>query len=63
VSDNYDWDKHLGMTDGWREKGCAHYLDWFYTVWTGKDKPEKQQEFYDMLRQTGFMDGGIIDCK
>jgi nitroreductase len=50
---------HLGMTDNWEVLGFEHYLDWFYTKWTGKPASEKVArgkvlEFQERLRKSGF---------
>ena len=42
------------MSNNWRTEGFTHYLDWFYTVWTGRGVPTGQQ-FYGILKKAGFL--------
>lgn len=51
--------RHIGMVPNWREQGFRHYLDWFYTKWTGKPVPRgvatgKILEFQERLSKSGF---------
>jgi len=41
-------------------KDFKHYLDWFYTVWSARDKrslPEKMKLYYQIFKRTGFLEG------
>jgi nitroreductase len=49
---------HLGLTDSWRREGMKHYLDWFYTKWSGKGDTKP---FYEALCQAGFLKKGDDD--
>jgi len=54
-----DPSRHLGMITNWQEQGFLHYLDWFYTKWTGKPAPRgvvtgKVLEFQERLAKSGF---------
>ncbi len=51
--------RHIGMIPNWQEQGFLHYLDWFYTKWTGKPAPRgvvtgKVLEFQERLAKSGF---------
>ena len=50
---------HLGLNDLWREQGMAHYLDWFYTVWSrrGGQRTGKSQ-MQALIEGAGFVDEG-----
>ena len=48
---------HLGMNDLWREQGMAHYLDWFYTVWSRRGgQPTGKSQMFELVDQSGFLD-------
>ena len=54
-----DLSKHVGLIPNWEEQGFRHYLDWFYTKWTGKPAAErvatgKMLEFQERLAKSGF---------
>jgi hypothetical protein len=54
-----DLSKHVGLIGNWQEQGFRHYLDWFYTKWTGKPAAErvatgKVLEFQERLAKSGF---------
>ncbi len=54
-----DPSKHVGLIPNWEEQGFRHYLDWFYTKWTGKPAPRgvaasKILEFQERLAKSGF---------
>jgi len=54
-----DVSKHVGLIPNWEEQGFRHYLDWFYTKWTGKPAAErvatgKVFEFQARLAKSGF---------
>ncbi len=42
------------MAEYIKQKGFKHYLDWFYTKWTGKPDTEKVLEFQERLMKSGF---------
>jgi nitroreductase len=47
--------RRLGMSDAWRKKGLAHYLDWFYTDWVGTfPKIEAKSQMLEILERIGF---------
>jgi len=59
ISEYDDHSRHLGMIDNWETLGFTHYLDWFYTKWTGKPVSAKVAqgkvlEFQERLRCSGF---------
>ncbi len=59
VAEYDDHTRHIGMIDNWEELGFEHYLDWFYTKWTGKPATEKIAtgkvlEFQERLMKSGF---------
>jgi hypothetical protein len=54
-----DLSMHISMIGNWEEQGFRHYLDWFYTKWTGKPAPRgvatgKVLEFQERLAKSGF---------
>jgi FMN reductase [NAD(P)H] len=50
---------HLGLTDDWREQGLAHYLDWFYTVWSNRGPPQAgKSQMLKLVEGSGFTDTG-----
>jgi FMN reductase [NAD(P)H] len=59
VAEYDDHSKHIGLIDNWEELGFQHYLDWFYTKWSGKPATEKIAtgkvlEFQQRLMKSGF---------
>ena len=59
VAEYNDHNRHLGLIANWSELGFKHYLDWFYTKWTGKPATEKIAtgkvlEFQERLMKSGF---------
>jgi len=55
VQEYDDPERHLGLTEAWREKGFAHYLDWFYTTWVGAPpKTDAKSQLAEILEQRGF---------
>jgi nitroreductase len=60
IVDEYDdHSKHIGLIDNWEQQGFQHYLDWFYTKWSGKPITEKIAsgkvlEFQERLVKSGF---------
>jgi nitroreductase len=54
-----DPSRHIGLIPNWEEQGFRHYLDWFFTKWTGKPVGErvatgKILEFQERLAKSGF---------
>jgi len=54
-----DVSKHAGLIPNWQQQGFRHYLDWFYTKWTGTPAPRgvvtgKILEFQERLARSGF---------
>ena len=50
---------HLGLNDAWREQGLAHYLDWFYTVWSPRGGQRTGvSQLHALLEGAGLVDGG-----
>jgi FMN reductase [NAD(P)H] len=59
VAEYDDPARHIGLIANWEEQGFRHYLDWFYTKWTGKPATErvatgKVLEFQERLAKSGF---------
>ncbi len=59
IAEYDDHQKHIGLIDNWEEMGFQHYLDWFYTKWTGTPTTEKVAtgkvlEFEKRLMKSGF---------
>ncbi len=59
VAEYDDHTTHVGLIDNWAELGFDHYLDWFYTKWSGKSPAtkiasDKILEFEDRLVKSGF---------
>jgi nitroreductase len=59
VAEYDDHSKHLGLIDNWEQQGFQHYLNWFFTKWTGKPVMEKVAtgkvlEFQERLMKSGF---------
>ena len=59
VAEYDDHQKHIGLIDDWEKQGFAHYLDWFYTKWSGQPAVErvaegKVREFQERLMKSGF---------
>ena len=59
VAEYDDPARHIGLVANWEEQGFRHYLDWFYTKWTGKPATErvatgKILEFQERLAKSGF---------
>ncbi len=60
--------RHLGLIGDWGRKGFSHYLEWFFDVWCGGEKTEKNderniekhKEFYSVLQQAGFIEPELI---
>jgi nitroreductase len=48
-------EKHIFMIDDWKEKGYAHYLDWFFDAWISPIPDEKNREVEDQMRSGGFL--------
>lgn len=51
--------RHIGLIDTWEQHGFKHYLDWFYTKWSGRPATEKIAtgkvlEFQERLVKSGF---------
>jgi len=54
-----DKQKHIGLINDWEKLGFKHYLDWFYTKWSGipigkKIVDGKIKEFQDRIINSGF---------
>lgn len=56
IAEYDDESRNLGLNPGWKQQGFDHYLDWFYTKWSGKTPVDKQRELADRLRRCGFLD-------
>lgn len=59
VAEYDDHQRHMGLIDDWEHQGFQHYLDWFYTKWSGKPAVEKVPtgkvlEFEERLLKSGF---------
>jgi len=55
IAEYDDESRNLGINPGWKDQGFGHYLDWFYTKWSGQTPIEKERELADRLRQCGFL--------
>ena len=52
-----DPSNHLGLDEAWREQGLAHYLDWFYTVWSARGgKRGGKSQMQELIERAGFVD-------
>ena len=52
--------EHLDMGVPWRENGYAHFLDWFYEVWSSPARrPAGAGKIFDSFLKTGFTDEGL----
>jgi len=52
--------EHLDMGVPWSERGFAHFLDWFYEVWSNpQHRPAGAGKLYDVFVSTGFTDEGL----
>jgi nitroreductase len=52
--------EHLDMGVPWSERGFAHFLDWFYEVWSNpQQRPAGAGKLYDFFVSTGFTDEGL----
>ncbi len=52
--------EHLDMGVPWSERGFAHFLDWFYEVWSNpQQRPAGAGNLYDLLVSTGFTEEGV----
>lgn len=63
VKEHDDPDKHLYLNTDWKQQGFAHYLEWFYKVWTTRDKrpPEaRTKPFYEILQRAEFIDSSRL---
>ncbi len=59
-----DDEKHIALSwESWKEMGFKHYLDWFYTRWSGEIPEEKLREFHLILKKTGFIDPRLFNQK
>lgn len=47
-------ERHLAINPNWA--GHAHYMDWFFEVWTGRKNPESQRHMQAFLEEAGFID-------
>ncbi|MCK5063694.1 MAG: nitroreductase family protein [Candidatus Fermentibacteraceae bacterium] len=57
VKEYDDPSRHLMLTEDWRQE-FEHYLNWFYTKWSGKGDT---QHIYRVLGETGFLDTSITE--
>jgi nitroreductase len=52
-----DPERHLALIDGWKDRGHAHYLNWFFTEWIGGSKPTRQETpMLRFLKRSGFVE-------
>ena len=59
VAEYDDHSRRIGLIDDWEQQGFQHYLDWFYTNWSGKPAANriatgKVLEFQERLMKSGF---------
>ena len=51
-----DPEVHLALNYAWKDKDFAHYLDWFFEVWSGRGgTPPGKSQMFELLEQAGFM--------
>jgi nitroreductase len=50
---------HLVLNPAWKSEDCAHYLDWFFTKWSGPGFNPKEIEFAEILGRAGFVAGKL----
>jgi len=55
ISEYDDPEKHLGLIQDWAQQGLRHYLDWFYTKWSGPSNRDKNEKMEDTLQEAGFL--------
>jgi nitroreductase len=52
--------EHLDMGVPWSEQGYAHFLDWFYEVWSNRRRRAAAAgEIFDVFVRTGFTKAGL----
>jgi nitroreductase len=52
--------EHLDMGVPWSENGYAHFLDWFYEVWSNRgQRAAGAGEIFDVFVKTGFTKAGL----
>ena len=53
-----DKDRHLGLNTDWDAQGYAHYLDWYFKAWVGRNlKPGTQEtQMLRLLKRSGFIE-------
>ncbi len=50
-----DPEKHLGLNDNWGKQSFAHYLEWFYKVWSRRaGSAQGPGQMSDILQRAGF---------
>jgi nitroreductase len=50
-----DPEAHLTLSDAWKDKGFAHYHDWFFKVWIGRGGPKAgKSQMLELLERAGF---------
>jgi nitroreductase len=55
-----DPSEHLDMGAPWSENGYAHFLDWFYEVWSNPgQRSAGAGKMFDFFVKTGFTDAGL----
>jgi nitroreductase len=55
VREHDDPDRHLALSDEWRKDGHAHYLDWLFTAWLGRNRPAgDESQMTRLLKRAGF---------
>jgi len=53
-----DKSRHLGLNEDWDQQGYAHYLDWYFKTWVGRNlKPgPKETQMLRLLKRSGFIE-------
>jgi nitroreductase len=53
-----DKQARLGLNEDWDKKGYAHYLDWLFTEWLGRNAGPATQEtqMFKLLKRSGFVE-------
>jgi len=48
---------HMGLNPTWKDKGYAHYLEWFFNKWTAKsERGEQHSEMFQVLKRSGYLE-------
>ncbi|MFC2079464.1 nitroreductase family protein [Candidatus Bipolaricaulota bacterium] len=57
-----DSSEHLDMGIPWSEQGHAHFLDWFYEVWSNRFPSQQgRSQLFDRFINAGLAEGELAD--